>query len=96
MTHEEIIKDMRTLIEYFQTEGGATPICMEEAIDIIHELDAAPAVKEAEWARVYDENEDAHFRTKFYCSACGEWNTYGTPAYCMHCGAKMRNGRARK
>lgn len=26
---------------------------------------------------------------RFYCSACGEWQCYGTTEYCMHCGAKM-------
>ena len=27
---------------------------------------------------------------RFYCSACGRWQTYGTTRYCMHCGAEMR------
>ena len=26
---------------------------------------------------------------RFYCSVCGDWQTYGETKYCMHCGAEM-------
>ncbi len=29
-------------------------------------------------------------RRRFYCSACGGWNTYGKTKYCPECRAKMR------
>lgn len=28
---------------------------------------------------------------RFYCSKCGDWNTYGMTNYCPNCGAKMEN-----
>lgn len=31
-------------------------------------------------------------RRRFYCSACGEWNTHGKSRYCPKCGAKMDGG----
>lgn len=46
----------------------------------------------AEWKEVYDENDDALFRKKIYCSKCGEWQTYGKTNFCMNCGADMRGG----
>lgn len=45
--------------------------------------------------RVVDDDEfDKYgfFRRRFYCSACGNWNTYGASKYCPHCGAKMDGG----
>lgn len=48
----------------------------------------------AEWNEVYDKNDDALFRKKFYCSKCGEGQTYGKPKFCMNCGACMKGGEA--
>lgn len=31
------------------------------------------------------------FRRRFYCSACGNWNTYGMTSFCPDCGARMEN-----
>jgi len=28
----------------------------------------------------------------YYCSNCGDWNTYGRSDYCPLCGAKMEKG----
>lgn len=28
-------------------------------------------------------------RRRFYCSVCGEWQTYGKTRYCPDCGAEM-------
>ena len=44
---------------------------------------------EAEWEEIYDDKDDPLFRHKFYCSACGDWQTYGITRYCPNCGAKM-------
>lgn len=51
--------------------------------------------KHGEWKEIIDEKEVLFFRQKFYCSACGEWNTYGMTAYCPKCGARMegKNGK---
>lgn len=29
------------------------------------------------------------FNRRFYCSACGHWQTHGKTKYCHNCGAKM-------
>ena len=30
--------------------------------------------------------------SRFYCSDCGAWNTYGPTEFCPHCGAPKRGG----
>ena len=58
--------------------------------DILHMsvTDLKPVVY-GEWKEVYDEEDDPLFRHKFYCSACGDWQTYGKTEYCPNCGAEM-------
>ena len=34
---------------------------------------------------------DDVYGNRFYCSKCGDWNTYGMTNYCQNCGAKMEN-----
>ena len=54
--------------------------------------DVAPVVH-ARWIeKIYEYSApdyDPLFRRRFYCSECGEWQSYGETAYCPHCGAKM-------
>ena len=39
---------------------------------------------------VLDENGKFDFCSRrFYCSACGIWNSYGKTKYCPECGARM-------
>lgn len=41
----------------------------------------------------YDEHDPYRlFKRRFYCSECGEWQTYGMTSYCPFCGKPMRNG----
>lgn len=47
-----------------------------------------------EWECRYVEDDlNPWSRKRFYCTACGDWNTYGKSAYCPHCGAYMRRRR---
>ena len=46
-------------------------------------------LKTGEWVEKYLEDEDPLFRRRFYCTACGEWTTYGKTNYCPNCGAAM-------
>lgn len=41
------------------------------------------------WTKVYDKGADPFMRRKYYCSHCGDWNTYGETPYCMWCGWPM-------
>lgn len=44
--------------------------------------------------KVEDDEHDPYrlFKRRFYCSECGEWQTYGMTSYCPFCGKPMRNG----
>ena len=45
--------------------------------------------KKGKWSSRYDPEDKPFFRKKYYCSCCGEWNTYGMSDYCPNCGAEM-------
>lgn len=44
---------------------------------------------QGEWEERIVECDNPFFRRRFYCSACGDWNTHGKSRYCPHCGANM-------
>ena len=56
----------------------------EKMIDIITPDGKEPAkwIVDKDVTRSWD-------MVRFYCSACGDWNTYGKTKYCPECGAKM-------
>lgn len=43
-----------------------------------------------EWEERVVEEADGWSRRRFYCSACGDWQTYGKPPRCCYCGAHMK------
>ena len=45
----------------------------------------------AKWIVKPDVSEKSHCSERYYCSKCGDWNSYGKTNYCMNCGAKMTN-----
>ena len=61
---------------------------ISECVDDINNI---PAIEEktGKWEKRYLEDEDPFFRTRYYCSCCGSWNTYGMSKYCPKCGARM-------
>ena len=71
---------------------------IQYADDRLDDIPAADVVeqKHGSWQeRIVDDDEhDKYglFRRRFYCSACGDWNTHGASKYCPHCGAKMDGG----
>lgn len=58
----------------------------------INDINNIPSVEEKSgtWTEIRDKDENPFFRRKFYCSCCGNWNTYGMSKYCPNCGAKMK------
>lgn len=44
----------------------------------------------AEWEERIMEESDEWDRRRFYCSACGDWQTYGKTPRCPYCGAHMK------
>lgn len=59
-------------------------------IDNAPTIEAEP-VKQGKWIADNDPNADPFFRKGWKCSVCGSRTSYGTPPYCMRCGAKMEN-----
>lgn len=57
------------------------------------DIESAPTIypeqKRGKWGEKYIEDAEPFLRRRFYCSACGEWQTYGETNYCPNCGAKM-------
>ena len=45
--------------------------------------------------RVLDKSDEpcGFLRRRFYCSACGDWQTYGKTRYCPSCGMRMKVGK---
>lgn len=58
----------------------------------INDINNIPPAEEKSgtWKEIRDEDENPFFRRKFYCSCCGDWNTYGMSKYCPNCGARMK------
>ena len=63
-------------------------ICEGQAVDALSEQPTIDPPK-GEWEERFVECDNPFFRRRFYCSACGDWNTYGMTRYCPDCGAKM-------
>ncbi|MBR2681630.1 MAG: hypothetical protein IKE23_12965 [Exiguobacterium sp.] len=60
-----------------------------EALDMVMGApEVAPTVR-GKWIYKIVDDGDLFFRRRWYCSACGQWTSYGAPDFCMHCGAKM-------
>ena len=60
---------------------------------VVRGIHALPSVtpqeqKTGHWREDIDNNRRWD-RVRFYCSECGQWQTYGKTDYCPDCGAKM-------
>ena len=42
------------------------------------------------WTEEFDESANPFFQRRWRCSACNDYNYYGRPEFCPHCGADMR------
>lgn len=52
-------------------------------------LPEPPGTPKAHWIERIETDEDPFFQRKFYCSACGDWQTSGKLKYCPNCGERM-------
>lgn len=60
----------------------------EKAIKAASPADVVPVVH-GRWEVKYVEDAEPFQRRRFYCSACGDWTTYGETRCCPNCGARM-------
>ena len=102
----EVIKDALKLLdptppkEYILRSDAINAICdncteacggvcaKTHSIRNIPAADVEPIVH-GEWEERYDD-DDGFLGRKFYCSACGDWQTYGKTPRCCYCGAHMK------
>ena len=73
----------------------------ENAVAEVNDIppaDVAP-VRHGHWEEKIVEIPDLlddpyhYFKRRFYCSSCGDWQTYGKTDYCPMCGASMESER---
>lgn len=81
--------DADKLKERFIGDFGADNLLLNAILEFIDDEDAVEPVPQGEWEERFVECDNPFFRRRFYCSACGDWNTHGKSRYCPHCGAKM-------
>ncbi len=70
---------------------------LEELNSIVNNLSekidmtTGTATGTAKWTAQSESISDFAIHERFYCSKCGDWNSYGKTNYCPNCGAKMTN-----
>ena len=100
ISRDSAIKALGYDIKYFEFKSGASKHMDDIAklLNTIYEtqvnnIKALPSVtpqepKTGQWREDIDNNRRWD-RVRFYCSECGDWQTYGKSHYCPNCGAKM-------
>ena len=61
-----------------------------DAIKNVPPADVRPVVRGKWEKRIVEDENDPYglFRKRFYCSSCGEWQTYGMTNFCPACGSR--------
>ena len=83
--------DALKIKSYYYDDLGFRVIAESEIQDA-PTVDAVP-VKRGAWEERHVECENPWCRRRFYCTECGDWQTYGKTKYCQNCGAKMDGER---
>lgn len=68
-----------------------TAFHMSEIMKVV--INMPTAEKTGHWTEVNIPDESPYFRRRWYCSNCGDWQTYGEPKFCPMCGARMEVDR---
>ena len=91
---QEVLYILKSLNTAHLKLKGKPMLGFISATDLIQDIppsDVEP-VNHGHWEEKIVESEDdpcGLFRRRWYCSSCGDWQTYGTD-YCPMCGAYMR------
>ena len=71
-----------------EIEKYRSPLC-NDGIDVsLKVIDKYITFPNGKWRKEVD-NSRRWDRVRFYCSSCGEWQTYGETPYCPYCGCEM-------
>lgn len=88
MTREEALKIWKDSEESNEVECKRSEV--KEAIQVAFEMlqESVEGTSVGAWKKVIvpDASWD---RIRFYCPACGQWQTYGESKYCPNCGARV-------
>ena len=95
MTREELIESLTLLKEQARNSVANTFVWDVNIDGFNFVIDSAVKALEQEsktghWREDIDNNRRWD-RVRFYCSECGDWQTYGKTHYCPNCGAKMES-----
>lgn len=91
ITKDEVI----SLFEKWSDGYAYIEIPVQDAmkqVSAIPPADVRPVVRGHWEERIVEDREMdpvGLFRRRWYCSACGEWQTYGKTRYCPDCDAEM-------
>ena len=80
------------LTDWYHHRTDIQRCALAEALSHVQTADVEPVIHGTWDERIVEDREyDPYgfFRRRFYCSACGRYQTYGKTAYCPKCGAKM-------
>ena len=55
-----------------------------------------PEQRTGKWEKRTVPDSNPFFVTRYYCTACEDWNTYGESKFCPNCGAKMAKSKQSK
>lgn len=55
-----------------------------------------PEQRTGKWEKRTVPDSNPFFVTRYYCTACEGWNTYGESKFCPNCGAKMAKSKQSK
>ena len=55
-----------------------------------------PEQRTGKWEKRTVPDSNPFFVTRYYCTACENWNTYGESKFCPNCGAKMAKSKQSK
>ena len=87
-------EDVLKRIEYHQSNKVINRIKTVYAFEMLKsDIEDIPEIeerKEGEWIEEYDEEASMFLKRRWRCTACNNWQTYGRPKFCPHCGARMK------
>lgn len=88
------------MTEYISREEAAHALMLryvndQSAVETIYAIPAADVapIRHGTWVfrEVLENGHRTFLSDRWYCSACGEYQTHGETMYCPHCGARMRD-----